>query len=55
MPYILISRCEKGRLAQFKDNFRINFVYDVQTKRKGVRSFGILYNLNFKKRICELR
>jgi hypothetical protein len=55
MPYVFVGRCEKRRLAQFKDNLKINFIYDVQTKRKGVRSPGVLYNLNSGKRICELR
>jgi hypothetical protein len=55
MPYIFISRCEKRRLAQFKDNLKINFIYNVQIKERGVRSPGTLHNLNFEKGICELR
>jgi hypothetical protein len=55
VPYILVGRCEKRRLAQFKDNFRISSIYNVPVKGKGVRSPGALYNLNIRKRICELR
>jgi hypothetical protein len=40
---------------QFKDNLRISFIYDVQIKKRGVRSPKILYNLDFRKGICKLR
>ena len=55
MPYVLIGRCEKKKLTQPKNNLRISFVHDVQIKKKGVRSPGTLYNLNFRKRIYKLR
>jgi hypothetical protein len=55
MPYVLMSRWEKRKLAQFKDNLKINSVYNVQIKRGGVCSPGTLHNLNFKKRIREFR
>jgi hypothetical protein len=55
MPYIFISRCEKKRLTQFKNNLKISSIYNVSVKGRNVRSPGALYNLNFRKRICELR
>jgi hypothetical protein len=53
MPYVFMGRWEERRLAQFKDNFKINFVYNVQIKGRGVRSFRTIHNLNFRERICE--
>jgi hypothetical protein len=50
-----MSRCEKRRLTQFKNNLKISSVHDVPVKEKGVRSLKALHNPNFKKRICELR
>jgi hypothetical protein len=55
MPYIFIGRYEERRLAQFKNNFKINSVHDVPVKERDVRSPGALYNLNFRKRIYKLR
>jgi hypothetical protein len=55
VPYVLVGRCEKRRLAQFKDNLRISSVYDVPVKRRDVRSPEALHDLNIRKRICELR
>jgi hypothetical protein len=55
MPYIFIGRYEERRLTQFEDNLKINFIYNVQTKRRGVRAPRILHDLNFRKRICKLR
>jgi hypothetical protein len=55
VPYIFIDRWEERRLTQSKDNFRISFVYDVQAKKKDVRSFRALHNLNFGERICDKR
>jgi hypothetical protein len=55
MPYIFIGLWEKRRLTQFKNNFKISFIYDVQIKRKDVRSPRTLHNLNFEKRICDKR
>ena len=50
-----MGRYEKRKLAQFKDNLRINSIYNVSVKGRGVRSPEALYNLNIRKRICELR
>jgi hypothetical protein len=55
MPYIFIGRCEKRKLTQFKNNLKISSVYDVQIKKRSVRSPRTLHNLSFKKRIYELR
>jgi hypothetical protein len=55
VPYILIGRYEKRKLAQFKDNFKISFIYNVQIKRKNVCPPEILHNPDFKKRIYKLR
>jgi hypothetical protein len=55
MPYILIGRYEERRLAQFKNNLKINSIYNIPVKKRDVRSPEVLYNLNIKKRICELR
>jgi hypothetical protein len=51
MPYVFISRYEKRRLAQFKDNLKVSFIYNVQIKGRGVCPPGTLYNLDFKKRM----
>jgi hypothetical protein len=55
VPYILIGRCEEGRLTQFKDNLRTSSVYNVPAKGRGVRSPEALHDLSFGKRICKLR
>ena len=55
MPYVLIGRYEKRKLAQFKNNFKISFIYNVQIEKKDVCPPKILHNPNSKKRIYKLR
>jgi hypothetical protein len=55
MPYVLIGRYEKRRLAQPENNLKTSFIYNVQIKKRDVRSPRALYNLNFREGIYELR